>query len=1247
MTEVESGRNPVEELAEEFLKRYRAGEHPAVSEYARRYPDLAGEINDLFPALVMMEAAGPRAHDQAAPFQGRITADGEPLRQLGSYRILREVGRGGMGIVYEAEQEALGRHVALKILPFEAAANRTCLMRFSREARATARLHHTNIVPVHDVGEHEGVHYFAMQFIQGQSLDEVIAALRRLGRVKKGSEAAALRTSSLDLRSKVDGPSANLENQSAQSLAGSLVSGQFSGPELEADVARSSGHATTGADGATSQPEEVRPFSFDLRPSAADRRPNLEARPVSVRVESSSELATPSTEPYYRSVARVGLQVAEALAYAHGQKVLHRDIKPSNLLLDVRGTVWVVDFGLAKDEGDDLSKTGDVVGTLRYLAPERFKGESDARGDIYSLGLTLYELLTLRPAFEQTDRSRLIQAITQQEPARPRRLDRRMPRDLETIVLKAVAKEPHHRYQAAESLVEDLRCFLADLPIRARRITPAEQMWRWCRRNPGWAATLGTVGLLLIVILIGGTFLNFHLQNALKRTQEAERDQEEKLWQAHLERARALRMSGRIGQRFEVLRTVKEAASIRVSPELKDEAAAALVRPDVELVREWKGCTEDTIDVAFDGAFHRYVTLHTNGSLAVWRLGDDGAELVVRLPSHGLAPFHRLWMSPDGCFVAYGHNRIRQGIAGGLRVWRVDGPLPVVVLDECAGVRESALAFDATGRYLAVGHPDRSVSVYEADNGRRVQRFPLKVAAQIVAFHPRDDRLAVACGNAVRIFEVRSGKEVQELRHPKGVAWISGLAWHPDGRRLATAADDSLIHIWDAAHGVEVMTPWAEHGIGTVIAFNHVGDRLISSGWSGRTSVWDVETGQSLLTSLSSIGLNFSSDDQVLGFRSQGANLQLWRLAPARELYMMRRRHSDGLEHFYAPALLHDGSVVAATCQNSSDSLTIWMNFFDFATGEELASVPLNNKEDNEIRLFSSTNGFFTAGTGGLLFWPIRSIAATSPDHHLEGKAAERGGLAGDVLQVGPPRRLAPTMTFAGLGVSQGNNVLALPQKNGAVVLNRSVPGRQTFLGPQYDVRNCAVSPDGRWAVTCSHWWDGRASTARIWDAKSGRLVHDLLLKGSCTPGFSPDGRWLGVTEGEMHLWEVETWKEKLRLPGGRFAFSPDSRLIALGDVPATIRLLDLQSGREIARLTGPEATWYFPESFSRDGTRLIATDAGDKAIYVWDLRAIRAELKSMELDWDWPEFPPATESGASRSMVAVKVDPGFLRQTK
>src|SRR5262249_44713238 len=206
---------------------------------------------------------------------------------------------------------------------------------------------------------------------------------------------------------------------------------------------------------------------------------------------------------YWQSVARVGIQVADALEHAHKQGIFHRDVKPSNLLLDLDGTVWVTDFGLAKaDDHQNLTHTGDILGTLRYMPPEAFDGRADVRGDVYSLGLTLYELLTLRPAFDESDRHRLIKEVTEAEPSPLRRLRPDVPRDLETIVHKAIEKDPAHRYASAAEFAADLQRFVDDEPIQARRLTTRERAWRWCRRNPAVASLVAALALLLVGITV-------------------------------------------------------------------------------------------------------------------------------------------------------------------------------------------------------------------------------------------------------------------------------------------------------------------------------------------------------------------------------------------------------------------------------------------------------------------------------------------------------------------------------------------------------------------------------------------------------------------------------------------------------------------------------------------------------------------------------------------------------------------------
>src|SRR5262245_29497184 len=464
-------------LADEFAARQRTGERPRLEEYCDRHPDMADDIRALFPALVELE----QAKVDAGPELAVAVADTPPVTNLGDFRLLREVGRGGMGVVYEAEQVSLGRRVAIKLLPASVFRDPARRRRFEREAKAAARLHHTNIVPVHGYGEHDGTPYYVMQFIPGLGLDAVID---ELGRAPAGGRTP-----------EPNKPRTGEQIALSVELARSLLGEGRPGPAARGGGADDA-PTTSAATGATPDPG---PLSRPERGPSASRGASgvhLPGQPDSGVGGSSGKKAA-----YWGSVARVGVQVAGALAYAHKLGVLHRDIKPSNLLLDLDGVVWVTDFGLAKaDDSDNLTHTGDLLGTLRYMSPEAFEGKSDARSDVYGLGLTLFELVALRPAYEERGRHRLIKQVTAGEPPRLRKLRPDAPRDLVTVVEKAMDRDPARRYQTAGELADDLQRFLDGRPITARRATELEKLRMWARRRP---AIAGLVAALVLCLLAG------------------------------------------------------------------------------------------------------------------------------------------------------------------------------------------------------------------------------------------------------------------------------------------------------------------------------------------------------------------------------------------------------------------------------------------------------------------------------------------------------------------------------------------------------------------------------------------------------------------------------------------------------------------------------------------------------------------------------------------------------------------------
>jgi serine/threonine protein kinase len=454
-----------------YLEAVQEGRPPDRQELITRHPEFATELREF---LALREEIGRLARPRrgtglsAARSASRLSASGvaadtpapagvqTELGEIGEFHLIREIGRGGMGVVYEAHQASLNRRVALKVLPFAAALDPKQLRRFQNEAQAAACLHHTNIVPVYAVGCERGVHYYAMQLIEGQNLADLIRELRQL---------------------------AGLEQPAANQSTGPYVPA----PDAEAITAKPTPTLPTPL-------TTVRNLAAGLSTQRASR-----------------------SEGFYRTAAGLAVQAADALEHAHQLGVIHRDIKPANLIVDALGTVWITDFGLAQfHTGAGLTRTGDLLGTLRYMSPEQAAGQGvalDARTDVYSLGATLYELLSLRPLFDGADHQRLLGQILYDEPQPLRQLDRSIPPELETIVLKAVSKNPAERYATAREFADDLRRFLDNRPILARRPTVVQRLRKWGRRHPSFVAA----GVILLVLVTAGSWVS----TALLRGEQA------------------------------------------------------------------------------------------------------------------------------------------------------------------------------------------------------------------------------------------------------------------------------------------------------------------------------------------------------------------------------------------------------------------------------------------------------------------------------------------------------------------------------------------------------------------------------------------------------------------------------------------------------------------------------------------------------------------------------------------------------
>jgi serine/threonine protein kinase/Flp pilus assembly protein TadD len=494
------------DLIEELTEKFQSGQPVDFEACLREHPEYADQIRQLLPALRILadvsRSGGPT---------GILTNPDDPTSGvLGDFRLIREVGRGGMGVVYEAEQISLGRRVALKVLPFAATMDPRHLVRFQNEARAAASLEHPHIVPVYAVGCERGVHYYAMKFIEGQTVAALIAQQRA-----------------------------------------------------------------------------------DLKPA-----PTTPAADTTPRAQDTTA-PMPRDAAYFRRAAEWGIQAADALEHAHSLGIVHRDIKPANLMIDGQGKLWVTDFGLARTATDaGLTMTGDVLGTLRYMSPEQAQashGLVDHRTDVYSLGVTLYELLTLRPAVKGEDRARLLQRICLEEPVAPTSICKTIPQELETIIQKAIERSPAERYATAKDLAEDLQRYLRDQTIRAKRPSLVHRTRKWARRQRGLIAA-GTVCLLVASAVLAGSV------GWVTRDHAARRAHNTQVVTAALEETNSWQQKRRLPEALSAARRADGLlAGADVDESLQQQVRARLA--DLELVDKLENVRLEQGTVVKDGHF--------------------------------------------------------------------------------------------------------------------------------------------------------------------------------------------------------------------------------------------------------------------------------------------------------------------------------------------------------------------------------------------------------------------------------------------------------------------------------------------------------------------------------------------------------------------------------------------------------------------------------------------------------------------
>ena len=1096
----------IDEIIDRFTKAIRSGNTPSLSSFVNEFPDLESEIRELLPLVSMVEGAGKDSADHSQPERERLPP------KIDGYRIIQEIGRGGMGVVYEAEQLSPRRRVAIKVLSFST--DRLARERFRREADSAAQLQHANVIPVFEVGQTAAdVIYYSMQLIEGFALDQI--------------------------RDQLSSFRSTAPNRNSLS-----------------DIARS---------------------LIDTRRVNASNGSSLQLRRSFVQIDSRSKEQEAST--YYHNVAAIIAQVAEAVDYSHAKGIIHRDIKPSNVLIDKTGQVWVSDFGLAKFEDDDLTRTGDIVGSVRYMSPERFEGKCDERADIYSLGVTLYELLTLQPPFSSPDKLQIIQQICSRDPIAPSVIDRRIPIDLETIVLKAMSKEPERRYSTAGELAQDLMRFVGDLPIRARRMSRFEKTLRWASRNRTLAASLLLTTVACVLSIVGLSLLASTRETA-RRNESVMRGREE---------------SARLSAEAEALANQQNLYFANINLAARSlETAGGVVRTR-KTVREWNPMDHPLLDIGWEWSF---LASKVDPELLVirgkknicwhdWNRDIDNPKLsfvdgnrvtVIDLPKGSESFNRRLNFSPS-CGMWLGPNELAIGGESG-QIQRIR--LDIDAIEPCLKLSHkiTEMRLNAKQTQVAIS-AHRKLYVINLNEGqfsepREILDFRGFGRLEF-SWHPHEDKLAAM--RSARDFVVLDTNEKGScMTRPTGLTHT--IRWSHDGSKILTGGSNGTVSVFDVVGGsVERSLKLHRHYV-QAIALANQSHRMTSAGSDRTVAIWDLASSKPQANLFgaedSIVQLRISKCDQWVSAIGSDNSLRVWNFPSSAEIASYKLQTWGDCQHAIA---IHPANSRVSAVEGKSKIVS-----FTKEHDLQQASNVYRRSLEQELQ-----DGYISA-----LAWTPQG------DRLLWSSHKDFGWFEINKEASEEPTSMKADFQIASFGISPDSNRVARGGSEGFDILD--MQSRKVIFHHRIDgarIKAIEFTPDGNWIVA------GGYGALRVYQVDPSKLVRRIETTGITTRvSFSPDGKTLAVSSGSgvVYLVDFLSGKQIGTLEGhsqGVFSvdWHPGGKRIASGGSDGTVRIWDAKSRREVLAFRA-EPTPVLSVEWSNDGQSLVSVTAeGEIAI--------------------------------------------------